>query len=408
MAKKTKEEIRAKWQKLGEIYEEREAHSIALETAYDKLVAKIRRSEPEKVAAAPEDQTFGKLAELWEEIRVAHNEERSAQQDRDIYAKKAVERGAVSESELPKVDIFNTRGVHSQEKHGISRTLYNPDIEAGDGFTAHTRELLEGELAAWADISPSEARELFVEQAGEDVLELSFDERAVGLFQQHGAQWKKDRVFLDLETTALDPYLGEIIEVGIVRVDPSGKIVQKFEERFDIEREDARNILGVGASELHRIWPEDLEGKRKFSDPEVQKELGAILNADDIVLVAHHAAFEHSFLAQHLDGYHAAHIRESGESLRRRRKTFEHGTPRILTTDTRVLCTYLTRSPNNKLEVFSTANGVSKDEYEKTAHGAYADADMTRRTLWNFRETMQKMPRGNRQVIEGYKPNRRW
>ena len=273
-------------------------------------------------------------------------------------------------------------------------------------MSAYNRELIEGELSGWADITPQEARELLVQAAQPSDSDLTFDQRCIEIFQTQGKTWKKDRVFIDLETTSLDPYLGEIIEIGIVRVNPKGEIVEQIDERFDLEREDVRDILGVGATHIHHIAPEDVVGKRKFSNPEVQKELGRILNDPEVVIVPHHAAFEHSHLSQHLDDYHASHVKESGDSLRKRVKTYETGTPSVATTDTRVLCTYLMRSERNTLEEFATTNGVDQEEYTETAHGAFADADMTFRALWNFRKKMQRLPKGQRVVSPKFKEKR--
>ena len=397
---KTNEQIREKWNKLKDRYEAMEAESIALEEKYEKLVSKIKRSKPKNI---PED-AFVKLELLWGDIRAAHIIEREAKQDSDIYQAKALAKGVISKDEIKPEEIFNTRGVRSQAKLGIDRGAFNPVFAPDDSMTPYNRELLESELSAWADITPLEARELFIQAAQPSDSQLSFDERCVEIFQTTGKTWKKDRVFIDLETTALDPYLGEIIEIGIVRVNTKGEIVQKIDERFDLEREDARDILGVGATHIHHIAPKDVVGKRKFSDPDVQDELGAVLNDPEVVIVPHHAAFEHSHLSQHLDGYHASHVKESAESLRRREKTFQNGVPTVATSDTRVICTYLMRSPKNTLEEFATSNGIDPEEYTETAHGAYADADMTFRALWRFRKRMQELPKGERLKSRNFKP----
>lgn len=397
---KTNEQIREKWNKLKDRYEAKEAKSISLEERYEKLVAKIRRSKPKSVP----EEAFTKLEELWETIREAHIVERNAKQDADIFQVKALKKGAISKDEIKEEDIFNTRGVFSQKKLGIDRGAFNPTFASDESMSAYNRELLEYELAAWADIHPLEARQLFVQAAQPSDSHLSFDERCLEIFQTTGKRWKKNRVFIDLETTALDPYLGEIIEIGIVVVDPAGDIVLKIDERFDLEREDARDILGVGATHIHHIAPEDVVGKRKFSDPAVQKMLGDVLNDPEVVIVPHHAAFEHSHLSQQLDGYHATHVKESAESLRRRTKTFQNGVPSVLTSDTRVICTYLMRSARNTLEEFATSNGIAQEEYTETAHGAFADADMTFRALWRYRKRMQELPKGERLKSPKYKP----
>lgn len=412
---KTREEIRKKWNKLKDHYEEAEAKSIALEEKYERLVAKIRRSKPKNVP----EEAFVKLESLWEKIRKSHIAERNAKHDAELYQVKALAQGAISKEEIKEGDIFNTRGVRSQAKLGIDRGAFNPSFDelkdsikptgnaAKDAEKAekhsYLRTLLEYEFAAWADIHPLEARELFIQAAQPSDSHLSFQERCVELFQTHGKKWKKNRAFIDLETTALDPYLGEIIEIGIKVVDPEGNTVLEIDERFDLERADVRDILGVGATHIHHIAPEDVAGKRKFSDPDVQKMLGDVLNDPNVVIVPHHAAFEHSHLSQHLDGYHAAHVKESAESLRRREKTFQNGVPSVLTQDTRVICTYLMLSSKNTLEEFAISNGIAQEEYTETAHGAFPDADMTFRALWRFRKRMQEAERGVRLKSLNYK-----
>lgn len=412
---KTREQIREKWNKLKDRYEEAEAKSIALEEKRDGLIAKIRRSKPKNVP----EEAYAKLEALWEKIRKSHIVERNAKYDAEIYQVKALAKGAISKDEIKEEDIFNTRGVFSQKKLGIDRGAFNPSFSVlkdsvkptgnaqkdaeKEEANRYLRTLLEYELAAWADIHPLEARELFIQAAQPSDSHLSFDERCIEIFQTTGKKWKKNRVFIDLETTALDPYLGEIIEIGIKVVDPDGNTILEIDERFDLERADVRDILGVGATHIHHIAPEDVKGKRKFSDPAVQKMIGDVVNDPENVLVPHHAAFEHSHLSQQLDNYYATHVKESAESLRRRTKTFQNGVPSVMTQDTRVICTYLMLSARNTLEEFATSNGVSQEEYTETAHGAFPDADMTFRALWRFRKRMQEADRGVRLKSVNYK-----
>lgn len=390
------ENLRSKFFAAKEAFTAAESVSKELEAKYSKWVRLIRSKHPSEIPIS----SYKKLANLHEEIRKAHAIERNARYDALLVQQEALKAGMIDKHETLSSNEFNSRGTKSQSKFKLDLGgPKNMTFYSDDSMSVNNREVMELELAAWAEVSLSKAREMYVEaaQAEGDDFYTSFDNLCVNLFQEYGRQWSKNRVFIDLETTSLDPYWGEIIEIGIVEVDPSGNVVRTVNERFDLERPDVRDNLGVGATHIHRITPESVKGKRKFTDLEVQQELGEILNRGDIVLVPHNAAFEHTFLSEHLKGYHAYHAKDSAKSLRKREKTYEQGTPECLTTDTMNICTYLMESKGNSLKIFATSNGISAEEYEETSHGAYADADMTRRALFNFKHTLQnEMPEGER------------
>ena len=129
---KTREQIREKWTKRKDRYEEAEAKSIALEDKYEKLVSKIKRSKPKNVP----DEAYSKLEALWETIRKSHIAERNAKQDSDIYQVKALAKGAISKDEIKEEDIFNTRGVFSQKKLGIDRGAFNSTFASDESMYA--------------------------------------------------------------------------------------------------------------------------------------------------------------------------------------------------------------------------------------------------------------------------------
>lgn len=91
---------------------------------------------------------------------------------------------------------------------------------------------------------------------------------------------------VDLETTGFSPRLGHrIVELGIVHVDPSGRIEREMETLLDPGRD-------VGPSHIHRIEERDVRGAPAF-------ELVAADVADALrgrVLVAHNVQFEATFL----------------------------------------------------------------------------------------------------------------
>ena len=99
-------------------------------------------------------------------------------------------------------------------------------------------------------------------------------------------------VFVDTETTGLDPRLGHrIIEIACVEAigrDVSGRTVHHY---LDPERE-----IDAGATAVHGLSWDDLRGKSKFAA--VVDELLAFLSGATVVI--HNAPFDVSFLDQEL------------------------------------------------------------------------------------------------------------
>ena len=260
------------------------------------------------------------------------------------------------------------------------------------------RELLIKELSSWAEISREEASSRI-----DDYFESensSKDAHIVSLFQE-ASDWKKDRVYVDLETTGFDPRIGEIIEIGIVRVNSNGDIVDTVNQRFDLENPEFRDKIGTGPQHVHNISPQDISGLPTFSNPEVQEKISRILNDENIVLVAHNANFENIWLSQHLDGFWEAHDSLSGDSLYRGRD-LSVGVPSVLTQDTRVISALLQETKSNRLQDFAPSNGVSKEEYEKNSHGAFSDSEMTFKALENFKKKLISSRIGERPLADSY------
>jgi len=91
---------------------------------------------------------------------------------------------------------------------------------------------------------------------------------------------------VDLETTGFSPGLDRAIEIGIVRVDPSGEIVDEWTSLVDPGRD-------VGPTWVHGVTDDMVAGAPTFAEV-----------ADDIldrfegaVVVAHNAPFDGGFLA---------------------------------------------------------------------------------------------------------------
>ncbi|HQR80174.1 MAG TPA: 3'-5' exonuclease, partial [Actinomycetota bacterium] len=92
---------------------------------------------------------------------------------------------------------------------------------------------------------------------------------------------------IDLETTGFDATgRDRIVEIAIVRVDPSGRELGVFETLIDPQRP-------VGAGAVHGIDDAMVRGAPPF--PEIAASILAWLQG--VVVVAHNAPFEDAFLS---------------------------------------------------------------------------------------------------------------
>lgn len=95
-------------------------------------------------------------------------------------------------------------------------------------------------------------------------------------------------VVVDLETTGLSSK-DRIVELGLVRLDPDGKVVDNWETLVNPRRH-------IGASGIHGISARDVVGAPAFSD--IADFIGSELN--ESVFVGHNASFDARFLAREL------------------------------------------------------------------------------------------------------------
>lgn len=263
-------------------------------------------------------------------------------------------------------------------------------MEFHHGLPEDLKGLLAKELSAFSDYSFSESYEKVNGFPNYEEAELAAgrtpldrDSYIVSLFQEGARNQTRDRVFVDIETTGFDPRLSEIIEVGIVRISPDGEIKSRYDERFDLESPEFRDTHGVGPTEIHKISPEDIAGKPKFSDPKVQRAIGELLNDPEIVVGAHNDSFEKKFFNLHLEGFWESHAHGT-EVQRENNRSMQ---------DTMLISTFLEHSTdNNRLQGFAEGNGVP---YEN-AHSALADAEMTALAYVNFRKKLMALPLGQR------------
>jgi ATP-dependent DNA helicase DinG len=93
-------------------------------------------------------------------------------------------------------------------------------------------------------------------------------------------------VFVDLETTGLDPGVDEVVELGALFVE-QGRVVKRLDRLFS-----SRAPLPLTIRRITGLSDEDLQGRGAFSDyeGELRREL------EGWTVVAHNAPFEQSFL----------------------------------------------------------------------------------------------------------------
>lgn len=228
-------------------------------------------------------------------------------------------------------------------------------------LTKANRESMISHLAAYRQESYEEAEKNFA------VAKAAYrDDHAamVSLYQSHDpSKNKKDMVYIDLETSSSSPKSGSIIEIGIVRKNAKGEVVESYGELFGID-ERVLNIRGTGMQDVHNISPDMIRGKPSFESPEVQAKVRAL--CDNAVLVAHNSPFERRWLRQCLDGFYKEE-------------------PQII--DTMHISRYLVPdTPNNKLESFAEHHGVPY----RNAHRALIDSQMTAEALEAFQKQFHK------------------
>jgi DNA polymerase III epsilon subunit-like protein/predicted phage-related endonuclease len=261
--------------------------------------------------------------------------------------------GKTLEEEMPKIkkfwkDVETTRQTGVKPSAGrAAKSLYK--------ITKANRESMMNHLAAFRQEDSA------VSAAHFDALVASGYDHHDAMMSLYNsvdpAQWKKDIVSIDLETSNTTERTGSIIQIGITRRNGKNEVVAEYSHNFGLRDERILDINGTGMQDVHKIVPEDIRGKRPFTHPEVQKEVMEMMKGG--VMLAHNKPFETKWLNQYLDGFHDAKI------------------PAI---DTMHISRYqVPETPNNKLESFSEHNGIPYVD----AHSALPDARMTVDALFN-------------------------
>lgn len=91
---------------------------------------------------------------------------------------------------------------------------------------------------------------------------------------------------IDLETSALSPKSGRIIEVAVMKVSSDGQVIEEFSTLIN------PGDNNVGKSEIHGIYLDDIMEAPNFE--EIKGNLLAALAG--CIVIAHHAKFEEGFL----------------------------------------------------------------------------------------------------------------
>jgi len=198
-------------------------------------------------------------------------------------------------------------------------------------------------------------------------------------------QQKKYFLVVDLETSALEPDQGEILEIGIVKVDYAGNILGEWTELFDLENKNEKWTKGTGAVHIHKIYPKMLEGKRSFTDEAVQQKYSKILNDPGAIFVAHNVGFEHKWLNYHLNDFEKFH-QYDGNPVKINRYTVIE--PICQSLDTVNVCRLLLDTKANSLKAFVEALG---EEYDKDSHRALVDAKQTAKALTMLLKQLPEM-----------------
>jgi DNA polymerase III alpha subunit (gram-positive type) len=100
---------------------------------------------------------------------------------------------------------------------------------------------------------------------------------------------KHNLAFVDIETTGLNVFTHEIIEVGCVLVDPSLKLIEEFEIKIKPE-----NIKNADDTSLKINHYEEKNWKDALSLTEAMKILA--LKTKDAIMVGHNIPFDAFFL----------------------------------------------------------------------------------------------------------------
>lgn len=153
------------------------------------------------------------------------------------------------------------------------------------------------------DKSTDDVRKTELEQAAQ-LLETSTDYKIMRRFkpQRRYSQCAPQKLlkiglYVDVETTGLDPVKDKIVEFGAVKFtyDDEGNIFEILEEFSALD--DPGISITKEASEVHKIFDDDVKGKR-IDDAEVSKLL-----ENTSLVIAHNAKFDRILIEERFPGF---------------------------------------------------------------------------------------------------------
>ena len=158
------------------------------------------------------------------------------------------------------------------------------------------------------------------------------------------------QIFIDTETTGLEPKLGHrIIEIGAVEMMSRRLTGRRFHHYLNPDRE-----IEEGALQVHGITTEFLQDKRKFAD--VVHELLEFIDGAELIM--HNAAFDVAFLDHELGRASLPALCECCRSV----------------TDTLKMAKELFPGKRNSLDALCERYEV--DNSRRALHGALLDAEL--------------------------------
>ena len=178
---------------------------------------------------------------------------------------------------------------------------------------------------------------------------------------QYGPSQSRGFAVVDLETSAIKPEYGRIIEVGVVQLDRSASIEGTFETLINPEG-------GVGRSDIHGIRKRDVIGAPTFA--QAADRIAQLL--DGRIIVAHNSRFDLGFLH--------AEFRATGRPCH---------LPALCTcTEAR----HFIDTPSRSLRTCCLVTGIDL----RNAHSALSDATATAQLLQHFlRVSTDGIPAGD-------------
>lgn len=322
-------------------------------------------------AEAGDEGVLSRLSEEHEKLRQSSLEMGRKAREADVAHHKGYEVGVLDEPAVRPVEGTYMGKMYGTKSMPIKNIIKHNEIDED------RQKVVARAMSALSGKSMRECRDIMRNAQGDP----DGIDNVVQVFKESSGKNKKGRIYYDLETTGIDPTMGEIIQIGIIRTDKDGNVVERIDETFGMENDEYRERFGTGPEDIHNISREMVKGKPKFSDPEVQERMKRILNDPDYVGVAYNDIFEHSWLSTHLEGFWDAHSQHSPETLR------NEGNPRQASLDpTTLFRSTIPRREGSRLKHFAEYNDV---DYEN-AHNAYADSEMMHRALVNFEKKLQE------------------